>query len=225
MSSVIWTGFVDLSDSIRVLLVASADLVDYTEVCYHLLFVCVSSPHRVTHECSSSVDHVASMFSHASISFHSQLKKEMKYLFALSLIVMKLIPGTILFTEATETPVMETFTVSGATPFKNGIVTVSGTYACTGAVDYGYIHVSLRQTVGRLNTVSGYDSISLSDACDGETKSWSAEVSPSGGKYSGGKAILSVTYEICEIDADNDNWDCAYDRVEQSVQLKNAPKI
>ena len=71
ISSVIWTGFVDLSDSIRVLLVASADLFDYTEVCYLILFVCVSSPHLVTHECfSSSVDHVASTLSHASISFH-----------------------------------------------------------------------------------------------------------------------------------------------------------
>ena len=136
---------------------------------------------------------------------------------------MKLIPGTIVLTEATETPKMETFTVEGAT-LKKGVATISGTYACTGA-NYGYVGIMLRQTVGRLNTVEGSNSVYLSGACDGKTKSWSKEVRASEGKYAGGKAFLSVHYDVCDNDVENDTLDCIDGDIDQLVRFNNAPKI
>ena len=144
---------------------------------------------------------------------------------------MKLIPGTILFTEAQPAfvpafapvpsapvlpAVMETFTVKGAT-LKNGVATISGTYACTGA-NYLEIGVSLSQTVGRLKTVRGSNYYYREIDCDGETKSWSAEVRASEGKYAGGKAVVDVDYFGC-------GGSCFYDEMTQSVQLKGGSKI
>jgi hypothetical protein len=153
----------------------------------------------------------------------------MKYLFALSLLVVKLIPGTISFTEAQdpepEAPVMETFTMKGGTlDPKTGSATISGTYACTGdEINHFYVSVNVNQIVGRRDTIYGSNGFSadFDDICNGDTHSWSVNVRPDRGKFAGGKALVSAWASVCD-----ENWDyCCYGDVEQLVQLKGGPKI
>jgi hypothetical protein len=139
------------------------------------------------------------------------IEKEMKYLFALSLLVVKLIPGTISFTEA-QAPVA---TVKGGT-VKNGIATISGTYTCAENFDDGYVDVSVNQKVGRTKTVNGGDS-NYGLTCNGDAQSWSLIVNPYNGKFAGGKAFVSLSYGFWDND---DPYDSVYGSSQQSVQLK-----
>jgi hypothetical protein len=94
-----------------------------------------------------------------------------------------------------------------------GSATVSGTVTCSGTDDWPYVHVELRQAVGRVSTVrgTGYRVVT----CDGSTQAWSIEVVPEYGKFTGGRAT-NVTYgEACR-----DMFVCAYDQEDVIIMLR-----
>jgi hypothetical protein len=90
---------------------------------------------------------------------------------------------------------------------RTGSATISGTVTCTGEVEFAFLDVELRQTVGRVATITGVSSLDV--VCDGTTQSWSVEVFPVSGKFAGGKA-LSVTFAVAcgplECGTDYDEW-------------------
>ena len=111
-------------------------------------------------------------------------------------------------------PVVD-LTVNAAGKFnaKTGAAIISGTMTCTGGDEFGknFIDVQLTQTVGRLK-ISGYGGVEF--ACDGTTRSWSAEVIGQNGKFAGGKASVSAHAFACSA------FGCGEDQVDRTVTLK-----
>lgn len=76
---------------------------------------------------------------------------------------------------------------------KTGTATIRGTVTCTGASDFSFIDVFVRQKVGRLfidgeGFIEGF-------ACDGTTQAWSVEVFPFNGIFKGGRTV-AVTFAL-----------------------------
>jgi hypothetical protein len=90
---------------------------------------------------------------------------------------------------------------------RTGTATISGTVTCTGATEFAYVDIELRQAVGRVSTVTGYAFLDVT--CDGTTYPWTVEVFPDNGKFAGGKAV-SVTFAVAcgalECGTDYQEW-------------------
>ena len=95
---------------------------------------------------------------------------------------------------------------------RTGSATISGTVTCTGEVQFAFMDVELRQTVGRVSTITGISSLDV--VCDGTTQSWSVEVFPISGRFAGGKA-LSVTFAVA-----CGTFGCGTDYEERIVRLR-----
>ena len=99
-------------------------------------------------------------------------------------------------TEAPPPPEL-TVTVNDRAAFNalTGSATVSGTIACTGVVDFTFVDVQLRQTIG-LGDVVGYGFMEV--ACDSTVRPWSVEVFPYvGTKFVGGKGASFTFAYAC----------------------------
>jgi hypothetical protein len=72
---------------------------------------------------------------------------------------------------------------------KTGVATVHGTLACSRAA-LVYLSGNMQQPVGRVNIITGAYSINAL-SCSGMT-TWSATVTPSNGKFAGGKATATA---------------------------------
>jgi hypothetical protein len=93
-----------------------------------------------------------------------------------------------------------------------GSATVSGTVTCSGATDFAFLDVELRQAVGRVSTVSGLGFTDVT--CDGATHKWTVEVFPDNGKFAGGKAV-EVTFAVaCGV------FECGFDFEQRTVMLR-----
>jgi len=80
---------------------------------------------------------------------------------------------------------------------KTGSATIRGTVTCTGAADFSFIDVMVRQKVGRLfidgeGFIEGF-------ACDGTTQGWSAEVFPFNGIFKGGSTVTVTFATACGV--------------------------
>lgn len=94
---------------------------------------------------------------------------------------------------------------------RTGSATITGAVACTGAADFAFLEVSLRQTVGRF-VISGFGSAEF--LCDGTTQPWSVEVLADNGVFKGGRAV-SVTFAVaCGF------FECGEDFEERTVMLR-----
>ena len=94
---------------------------------------------------------------------------------------------------------------------KTGSATITGTVTCAGEVDFAFIDVELRQSVGRF-AVNGWGSVE--PACDGNTQPWSVEVFGSNGQFKGGKAV-SLTFALA-----CGSRDCGFAFQETTVMLR-----
>ena len=74
-----------------------------------------------------------------------------------------------------------------------GSATISGTVTCSGAADFTFIDVFVRQKVGRL-FIDG-ESFIEGFTCDGTTQAWSAEVFGFNGVFKGGRTA-TVTFAV-----------------------------
>jgi hypothetical protein len=104
-------------------------------------------------------------------------------------------------------------TVDGTAGFnsRTGAATVHGAINCSGAVEFAFVEVELRQQVGR-GEVVGPGGIDVT--CDGADHPWSVEVYPFfGSKFTGGKAA-SVTFAVA-----CGPFECGIDYEEHTVQL------
>jgi hypothetical protein len=94
---------------------------------------------------------------------------------------------------------------------RTGSATITGAVTCTGAAEFAYLEVQLRQTVGRF-TITGFGFSEF--PCDGTTQPWSVEVFADNGLFKGGRAV-SITFAIaCGIS------DCGVDFEERTVMLR-----
>ncbi len=94
---------------------------------------------------------------------------------------------------------------------RTGSATITGTVTCTGAADFAFIEVQLRQAVGRF-TITGFGFIEF--PCDGTSQSWSVEVFADNGLFKGGRS-LAVTFAVaCGV------FDCGFDFEERVVRLR-----
>ena len=75
---------------------------------------------------------------------------------------------------------------------QSGSATVTGTYACGDGSGFTFVEVVLRQSVGRVSTVTGSAFAEVAECTSGATGTWSAEVFPSNGEFRGGKATASA---------------------------------
>jgi hypothetical protein len=95
---------------------------------------------------------------------------------------------------------------------RTGVATVTGTATCTAGASGG-IFVSLSQQVGRIATISGFGSASLT--CDGTDQPWSASVQPFSGKFAGGQASVVADAFVCNPAG------CASDNVLRTIVLRH----
>ena len=75
---------------------------------------------------------------------------------------------------------------------QSGSATVTGTYACGDSSGFTFIEVVVRQSVGRVSTVTGSAFAEVAECIPGATGTWAAEVFPSNGEFRGGKATASA---------------------------------
>lgn len=95
---------------------------------------------------------------------------------------------------------------------RTGVATISGKYSCT-ASDFIDVLVDVRQPVGRFVILGSGEFFDFS-TCDGTTRTWSAQIYPTNGKFAGGKtATVTIAYACGP-------FDCAYGYVEQKVTLR-----
>lgn len=71
---------------------------------------------------------------------------------------------------------------------QTGTATITGTFACGEASGFAVIEVTLRQSVGRVSTVTGQAFAEIPACEPGLTGTWTALVSPSSGEFRGGLA-------------------------------------
>jgi hypothetical protein len=99
----------------------------------------------------------------------------------------------------------------GSFDSRTGSATISGTVTCSGEdIDFAGIEIQLRQRVGRF-IVNGFGFGEV--ACDGDTHSWSVEVSGDNGSFKGGQATALVSAFAC-------SFDCGSDFEEATVKLR-----
>jgi len=118
------------------------------------------------------------------------------------------------FSEAPPPPTLTvTLDPSGRVNGKTGVATLSGTFTCSGQVDYMEIDGSIQQRAGRV-VLNGffYDAPDPS-LCDGATHTWSGSTDPSSGKFAGGKATVSIDFFAC-------GFQCSDAFVSKTVNLK-----
>ena len=90
-----------------------------------------------------------------------------------------------------------TFNVTGGTVDRGGNATITGKLDCAGTVPSGVgISGSVRQSVGRLSSVSG--DFATTTTC-GSTLAWSALAQPTAGKFTGGPATVNSGASACNI--------------------------
>jgi len=121
----------------------------------------------------------------------------------------------------TEVPPPPTVNISvdpvGSVNTKTGVATISGTYTCSNG-EFIDVFVNASQSVGRF-TISGFGSFSAARTCDGAPHSWSAEVFPQNGKFSGGQSLTMTFASSCG------PFECSSGFVEQTVQLRGTGTV
>jgi hypothetical protein len=94
-------------------------------------------------------------------------------------------------------PLQATFSVTGGRVDLGGNAAITGTLDCVGTVPTGVgISGSVRQSVGRLSSVSG--DFATTTPC-GSAAGWSALAQPTAGKFTGGPATVNSTMAACNI--------------------------
>jgi hypothetical protein len=117
------------------------------------------------------------------------------------------------FNEAPPPPTVDiTVNRLGTFNARTGVATISGTYTCNNA-DFIDVFIEARQNVGRF-TVVGFGGFFDSGTCDGEPRTWSADVSPENGKFAGGKTMTLAFAFACGA------FECAEGFAEQTVRLR-----
>jgi hypothetical protein len=99
--------------------------------------------------------------------------------------------------EAPPAPEFSLLTIDPVGQFvkKTGEAVISGTYSCSGVVDFAEIDVELRQRVGRVATIHGFG---FTDAtCDGAIHDWSVVVTPDSGMFKGGQSASIAVGFAC----------------------------
>ena len=94
---------------------------------------------------------------------------------------------------------------------RTGSATITGNVACTGAAEFAFIQVQLRQTVGRF-TITGFGFNEF--LCDGTTQPWSVEVFADNGLFRGGRAVSVTFAQACTV------FGCGEDFEERIVMLR-----
>jgi Family of unknown function (DUF6299) len=94
---------------------------------------------------------------------------------------------------------------------RTGLVTVTGTFTCANA-DFALISVTVTQRVGRF-TITGFAGFSP-NPCDGQSHTWSADVTGSNGRFAGGPATVDAFMIACGAIG------CATDEASQTVLLR-----
>jgi hypothetical protein len=105
----------------------------------------------------------------------------------------------------------------GRVDAKSGVATITGTYRCD--ADFFGVHGIVQQDVGRF-TMLGTFAFGASGACDGTTRSWSADVVPENGRFRGGKALMDVFAVSCNLPQP---FTCATDVEVRTVTLHGGP--
>lgn len=97
---------------------------------------------------------------------------------------------------------------------KTGVATVSGTLTCSNA-DFVNVFTVLQQRIGVRATVTGFGGFFADGSqCDGTSHPWSADITPHGEKFAGGKSA-SFTFSFgCG------RFECTSGFVEQTVKLR-----
>jgi hypothetical protein len=117
------------------------------------------------------------------------------------------------FNEAPPPPTVDiTVNPFGKVNARTGVATISGTYTCSNG-DFIDVFVDARQNVGRF-TVVGFGEFFDFDTCDGESRTWSADVFPDNGKFAGGKTMTLAFAFACG------SFECAEGFAEQTVRLR-----
>ena len=79
---------------------------------------------------------------------------------------------------------------------ETGVATISGTIRCEGG--QSFVGGSLTQQVGE-SVVEGFFSVNDASLCDGTLRTWTAEVTPTEGQFTEGRATASVEGASCGI--------------------------
>jgi hypothetical protein len=94
-------------------------------------------------------------------------------------------------------PPQATVSVTGGTVDQGGNATITGKLDCVGTVPTGVgISGSVRQSVGRLSSVSG--DFATTTTC-GSALAWNALAQPTAGKFTGGHATVNSGASACNI--------------------------
>ena len=88
------------------------------------------------------------------------------------------------------------FTASQVILGRSGAATITFAYTCTNASSADGL-ITLTQPVGRV-AVDGSERFFDEANCDGTQHAWSTSLSPSNGKFAGGKAVLTADLEACD---------------------------
>jgi hypothetical protein len=106
------------------------------------------------------------------------------------------------------------FTVDsyGRVDGRSGVATISGSYTCTAGASFS-TYVEASQSRGRSSI---FGSGSFSGTCDGTLQRWSADITPEGGKFVGGKTMTQTFTAACSAGGD----ECIGRLVEQTVKLR-----
>jgi Family of unknown function (DUF6299) len=104
---------------------------------------------------------------------------------------------SITFTAAPLPPTLAlTVAPTGTFNSKTGSATLGGTYTCTNA-SVVIINGEVSQAVGRVATIRGVFDFFLEGTCDGKVHRWTAEATPSSGKFKGGKSLVVSLGAAC----------------------------
>jgi hypothetical protein len=92
-----------------------------------------------------------------------------------------------------------TINPTGTFDVQSGMATITGTFDCGDTTGAERVEVSLSQRVGRVSTVAGEGFFDIPGTCaPGKTGDWVAPVTPSSGKFRGGKAFASARLDTAE---------------------------
>jgi hypothetical protein len=110
-----------------------------------------------------------------------------------------------------------TVTAIGGTVNRAGAATINFAYTCTNASTIDAF-VQVTQAVGRFS-ISGFDFLFSDATCDGTQHIWSTTIFPQNGKFSGGRAELFSSIEVCG------SFECtSAPELTQSIQLRRNGK-
>lgn len=98
---------------------------------------------------------------------------------------------------------------------RTGVVTVTGTFTCSGAVEgQVFVAAGLTQNVGRL-IISGFRYRVFPAICDGTPQPWTLTIRGQNGRFGGGRATISAEVFVCG------PLQCAEDFAEQTIRLRH----